>query len=130
MARGRLAFNHAIIYVRDVRASLAFYRDLLGFQPIEADGQYARLRSPRGPTTIALHGSKDPRAPARTRRVALYFETPELGPFCRRLVRHGVRFDQLPKRMPWGWTHAYLHDPDGHTVSLYWAGRKRLQPTP
>jgi hypothetical protein len=29
--------------------------------------------------------------------------------------------------MPWGWTHAYLNDPDGHEVSLYWAGVKRLR---
>jgi hypothetical protein len=29
--------------------------------------------------------------------------------------------------MPWGWKHAYLDDPDGHEVSLYWAGAKRLK---
>jgi hypothetical protein len=34
---------------------------------------------------------------------------------------------QLPKAMPWGWTHAYLNDPDGHEVSLYSAGAKRLR---
>jgi hypothetical protein len=26
-----------------------------------------------------------------------------------------------------GWKHAYLDDPDGHEVSLYWAGAKRLK---
>jgi hypothetical protein len=26
-----------------------------------------------------------------------------------------------------GWTHAYLNDPDGHEVSLYSAGQKRLK---
>jgi hypothetical protein len=26
--------------------------------------------------------------------------------------------------MPWGWRHAYLNDPDGHEISLYWAGEK------
>jgi len=35
----------------------------------------------------------------------------------------------MPKRMPWGWDHAYLDDPDGHEVSLYWAGTKRLRKT-
>jgi hypothetical protein len=29
--------------------------------------------------------------------------------------------------MPWGWEHAYLNDPDGHEVSLYWAGDKRFR---
>jgi hypothetical protein len=36
---------------------------------------------------------------------------------------------QQPKKMPWGWTHAYLNDPDGHEVSLYSAGQKRLKRT-
>jgi hypothetical protein len=31
--------------------------------------------------------------------------------------------------MPWGWKHAYVNDPDGHEVSLYWAGAKRFQKT-
>jgi hypothetical protein len=31
--------------------------------------------------------------------------------------------------MPWGWKHAYLDDPDGHEVSLYWAGAKRFKKT-
>jgi hypothetical protein len=31
--------------------------------------------------------------------------------------------------MPWGWQHAYLRDPDGHQLSLYWAGPKRFRKT-
>ena len=31
--------------------------------------------------------------------------------------------------MPWGWRHAYLNDPDGHEISLYWAGENRMQKT-
>jgi uncharacterized glyoxalase superfamily protein PhnB len=42
----------------------------------------------------------------------------------------GVKLTQPPKLMPWGWKHAYLDDPDGHEISLYWAGRKRFQKTP
>ena len=26
--------NHAVLYVRDIERSLAFYRDVLGFRPI------------------------------------------------------------------------------------------------
>ncbi len=33
--------NHAVLYVRDVRRSAAFYRDVLGFQPVAG---YAGLR--------------------------------------------------------------------------------------
>ncbi len=41
--------NHAVLYVRDVEASVAFYRDVLGFAPIEGmDGLKgaAFLRAP------------------------------------------------------------------------------------
>ena len=32
---GKLTFNHAMIYVKDVNRALGFYRDLLGFKLIE-----------------------------------------------------------------------------------------------
>ena len=32
---GKLTFNHAMIYVKDVARALGFYRDLLGFKLIE-----------------------------------------------------------------------------------------------
>src|SRR6202050_2643846 len=57
---GKLTFNHAMIYVKDVERGIVFYRDLLGFKLIE-DFQYekkpvyARLRAPGGDGTIALH---------------------------------------------------------------------------
>ncbi len=54
------AFNHAMIYTRDVSASLGFYRDLLGFELLEEfraefGAVYARLKAPQGDSTIALH---------------------------------------------------------------------------
>ena len=59
-AEGKLTFNHAMVYVKDVNRALSFYRDLLGFKLIEDfryDGVpvYARLRAPGGDGTIALH---------------------------------------------------------------------------
>src|SRR5215471_8902539 len=56
----KLTFNHAMIYVKDVERGLGFYRDLLGFKLIEDfryenKPVYARLRSPGGDGTIALH---------------------------------------------------------------------------
>ncbi len=124
-----IALNHVIVYVRDVKASLRFYRDLLGFETIESMEGYARLKGPHRSATIALHVSTDRPPPPRTRQVVLYFETRALDEVCLRLARSGVRFDQPPQRMPWGWDHAYLRDPDGHPISLYWAGRRRFAPS-
>jgi catechol 2,3-dioxygenase-like lactoylglutathione lyase family enzyme len=126
-------FNHAMIYSRDIATALRFYADKLGFKLLENfqhEGRsvYARLKSPRGSTTIALHAVA-PRDELHTGGIRLYFEVPDLERFCERLESAGVKFSQKPKQMPWGWKHAYLDDPDGHEVSLYSAGAKRLRRT-
>ncbi len=123
----RLAFNHAMIYVRDVPRALDFYAGNLGLRLIEQFPGYARLRSPAGDTTIALHEMGGEVTTTEAPGIRLYFEVKDLDAVCRRLAADGVAFKQMPKPMPWGWTHAYLNDPDGHEISLYWAGAKRLR---
>jgi len=127
---GKLTFNHAMIYVKDVARALGFYRDLLGFKLIEDfryDGTpvYARLRAPGGDGTIALHQA-GPGASLVSEGVRLYFEVRDLDDFCRKLIQKGFYITQMPRMMEWGWRHAYLNDPDGHEISLYWAGEKRM----
>ena len=126
-----LVFNHAMIYTRRLPQALEFYRDVLGFEVVESyPGAYARLKSPGGETTLALHVVETGQAmDAATEGLRLYFEVRDLEPFCRSLTKKGVKLDQMPKEMPWGWKHAFLRDPDGHEISLYWAGRARLLPT-
>ena len=126
---GKLTFNHAMIYVKDVNRALAFYRDLLGFKLIEDfryDGVpvYARLRAPGGDGTIALHQA-GPSASLVSEGVRLYFEIANLDDFCRKLIQKGFFITKMPRMMEWGWRHAYLNDPDGHEISLYWAGEMR-----
>jgi len=126
---GKLTFNHAMIYVKDVARAMGFYRDLMGFKLIEdfryeGTPVYARLRAPGGDGTIALHQA-GPGASLVSDGVRLYFEVRDLDDFCRKLMQKGFYITQLPRMMPWGWRHAYLNDPDGHEISLYWAGEMR-----
>jgi len=130
---GKLAFNQAMIYVKDVERGLVFYRDLLGFKLIEDfryenKPVYARLRAPGGDGTIALHQA-GPGDSVSSDGVRLYFEVRELDEFCRRLQLKKFYITKLPRMMPWGWRHAYLNDPDGHEISLYWAGENRMKKT-
>lgn len=129
-ARGRtpaVNFNHVLIYVRNLEASLHFYRDLLGFKEVEEiPADYARLRSAGSESTLALHVTKS-RATRRPGGVWLYFEIKKLHQLYRRLRDAGVFFSQPPQRMPWGWIQAFLEDPDGHQLCLYWAGSNRLR---
>lgn len=126
-----LDLNHAMIYSRDVARALTFYRDLLGFRLLEefrASDRvvYARLKMPAGTGTIALH-LLAPGEILATGGVRLYFETRDLEKCCKKLEAAGAKFSGPPAMMPWGWKHAYLDDPDGHEISLYWAGAKRLK---
>jgi catechol 2,3-dioxygenase-like lactoylglutathione lyase family enzyme len=129
----KLTFNHAMVYVKDVERGLGFYRDLLGFKLIEDfryenKPVYARLRAPGGEGTIALHQA-GPDDSVTSDGVRLYFEVGGLDEFCRKLQQKNFYITKLPRMMPWGWRHAYLNDPDGHEISLYWAGENRMKKT-
>lgn len=131
-ASTELSFNHAMVYCRDMAAALRFYGDLLGFhllEEMEHDGRlvYARLKAARGDGTLALHAIEPGKTLPRGGGIRLYFETTELERLCKQLLVAGLKFSQLPKLMPWGWKHAYLDDPDGNEVSLYWAGAQRFE---
>src|SRR5262249_18857444 len=132
-ADGKLTFNHAMIYVKDVERGLGFYRDLLVFKLIE-HFRYAGapgsplLRAPGCDSTIALHQA-GPGASIASDGVRLYFEIRDLDDFCHKLQKKNFYITQLPRMMPWGWRHAYLNDPDGHEISLYWAGENRMKKT-
>jgi catechol 2,3-dioxygenase-like lactoylglutathione lyase family enzyme len=120
-----------MIYTARFPQALEFYRDRLGFKVIdEYPGGYARMQSPGGRTTIALHGLEAGQGmDAAQEGLRLYFEIQGLDAFCARLVAQGVKLDKMPEDMPWGWRHAYLRDPDGHELSFYWAGAKRFRKT-
>jgi len=129
----KLTFNHAMVYAKDVQRALGFYHDLLGFKLVdefrhEGKPVYARLRAPGGDGTIALHLA-GPGTPLASDGVRLYFEIREVDDFCRKLQAKGFYITQMPRMMPWGWRHAYLNDPDGHEISLYWAGENRMKKT-
>lgn len=127
----KLSFNHAMIYLKDVGGGINFYRNWLGFKLIEDyrhEGRsvYARMQAPAGDGTIALHQA-GPGASVASDGVRLYFEIRNLDDFCQKLRKRGFVFTQQPQMMPWGWRHAYLNDPEGHEISLYWAGEQRMQ---
>jgi catechol 2,3-dioxygenase-like lactoylglutathione lyase family enzyme len=126
-APSSLTFNHAMVYSGDVEASLRFYTEALGLKPLDLMlPYYARLRSPKGNATIALH-KVEPGADLPLGGIRLYFETPQLAAAVKRVTRAGYAVKGPPKKMPWGWTHVYLDDPDGHEISLYWSAGLRTK---
>src|SRR5438128_1201789 len=96
-----LAFNHAMVYVRELAPALHFYADLLGFKVIEVFHQaYARLQSAPGQSTIALHLIEPGKTMPPGDGIRLYFETRDIEKVCKNLEAAGATFTQPPKTMP------------------------------
>src|SRR5271167_1136156 len=100
-ADGKLSFNHAMIYVKDVNRSLGFYGGLLGFKLIEdfryeGKAVYARLRAPGNDGTLALHQA-GPDDSVASNGVRLYFEVGELDDFCRKLQQKNFYITKMPQ---------------------------------
>lgn len=107
--------------VRDVEASLAFYRDVVGLEVREQTAERAVLASPGGPAFLTLE-SKGVTRPADPRATGLFHiairfpDRPSLGDALARLAAA-----ELPVGAG---DHAvsealYVSDPDGNGVELY-----------
>jgi catechol 2,3-dioxygenase-like lactoylglutathione lyase family enzyme len=116
--------NQVTLPARDVARSAEFYRRL-GFTQIVSNlPQYVRFECGDGEATFSLHQVESP-PPSET---IIYFECANLDAVYDRLRGQGVVFDQAPADQPWLWREAYLHDPDGNVLCLYYAGSNRRFP--
>jgi catechol 2,3-dioxygenase-like lactoylglutathione lyase family enzyme len=118
-----------ILAVADVERSLAFYRDLLGFE-VEAtydDPPYATLTCAGARLSLAEQGhpAEDRPgvtmvAPADPSRLAamLVLEVEDCLAAHRELSGAGVRFLAEPYSPPWGGHRCFAADPDGNLVEL------------
>ena len=122
----RVRIGHVHLKVADLARSLAFYRDVLGFEVTQRYGEGAVFLSAGGyhhhialNTWESLGG--EPPAPGTTglyHVAILYPERKELADALRRLQRAGIPLDGAADH---GVSEAlYLRDPDGNGVELYW----------
>lgn len=116
--------NQVTVAVADVARSIRFYQRL-GLQLIVQDlPDYARFCCPSGQAGFSL--SRVAQVPPS--QTLIYFECAELDQTVARLQAEGVEFSLLPTDQPWLWREAYLQDPDGNPLCLYYAGENRLNP--
>jgi catechol 2,3-dioxygenase len=118
--------------VRDVSASLAFYRDVVGLEATEGDPESATLAAPGGPAFLTLVSS-GVTEPADSRATGLFhlairFPTrASLGDVLARLVSAEVPVGAGDHAVS---EALYVDDPDGNGVELYWDRPEEQWPEP
>jgi catechol 2,3-dioxygenase-like lactoylglutathione lyase family enzyme len=125
---GVTRLNHAVLYVRDLARSVAFYRDLLGFRTVmERPGSAAFLQAPDSTNDhdIGLFAMGDGLADstAGTATVGLYHLGWEVGTLAELVELAGVmeRAGALVGATDHGTTKSlYVRDPDGLELELAW----------
>jgi catechol 2,3-dioxygenase-like lactoylglutathione lyase family enzyme len=119
----------AILAVRDVEDSIAFYRDQIGFN-VEAeydDPPYATLELAGSRLSLAEQGHPADDRPGvemtapvdRSRaEVVLVVEVDDAKAEYERLGAAGVKFLAEPYEPPWGGCRFFCVDPDGYLVEI------------
>lgn len=120
-----------LLQVFDMPASLAFYRDLLGFERVHDSGGGERcdwiwLR--RGPVDLMLNTAYEadhrPAAPDAARVVAhrdtgLFFACPDVDAAHAAFRAKGLAVEP-PAITGYGMKQLYLSDPDGYLLCFQW----------
>ena len=123
--------NHAVLYVRDVERSVAFYRDVLGLEPVHDDWKtmgaaFVRARGLRRTTTTSVCSRSATAAPGPVRgAVGLYHLAWEVDriedlveareTLLQRRARSSARATTAPR------SRSTRMDPDGNEFEVMWA---------
>jgi glyoxylase I family protein len=124
-----------LFQVYDMPASIAFYRDVLGFEVVTTstprgghfDWALLRLSGVELMLNTAYEQDARPAAPD-ARRVAahddtcLYFGCPDVDAAYAYLRARGVAAKE-PKVAHYGMKQLYLQDPDGYNLCFQWAAK-------
>lgn len=120
-----MRLNQVTVPSTDVARSVEFYKRLGLIQIVESLPRYARFVCPDDDATFSIHRVE---TVAPGEKPVVYFECDNLDQSVAELERHGIEFDSKPVDQLWLWREAYLRDPDGNLICLYFAGENRLNP--
>jgi len=109
----------------DVTRAVEFYRKLGLVLVVDSVPRYARFVCPDGDETFSIH-RVDVVAPGE--KPVVYFECDDLDATVAKLQESGISIETGPVDQSWLWREAYLRDPDGNQICLFYAGENRLNP--
>ncbi|MBI1817596.1 MAG: VOC family protein [Deltaproteobacteria bacterium] len=117
-AQSQLAIElaHPTVYVRDMQAALAFYRDGLGLRVVD-EGKWLSLLA-AGSANVALHWTGSATQRPQVGDIRLEFRADDLDRAVSALRGGGMRVEVRvdPYRRE---RYAEVHDPDGHLVRVF-----------
>jgi catechol 2,3-dioxygenase-like lactoylglutathione lyase family enzyme len=105
--------------------TVEFFRTLGLKLIVDSMPRYARLECPDGESTLSVNIADDV---AVTNNIVLYFECDDLNNKVEELKAAGLVFDEDPTDRDWLWRQAYLKDPNGNKICLFYAGENRKNP--
>jgi lactoylglutathione lyase len=113
--------GYLILYVSDLAASIAFYRDVIGLPLKFVDAGYAEFAT--RDTRFALYERRraewligGPTAPGPAAEAV--FVVDDVDEQARRLTEMGVPLLSRPTDRPWGHRTLHVGDPDGFVVEF------------
>ncbi len=125
-----MRLNQVTLPAIDVAACRDFYLEMGFVRIVDGPGNpdYVRLKAPRGDTTLSIQKQAClPDGPCPK----IYLECDSaaaLDENVHALRAQGMAFELAPADQRWLWREAWLRDPAGNRVCLYFAGENRLNP--
>lgn len=106
--------DHVYYWTRDMDASVAFYRDVVGLTLVRRDGnEWAEFEA--GPVRLALHGSDEPSARGGG---TIVFRVDDLDGTRWVLEQRGADFSEHVGEVEGFARFATFHDPDGNPLQI------------
>jgi catechol 2,3-dioxygenase-like lactoylglutathione lyase family enzyme len=102
-------------FTDDVAGMTAFYRHLLGAEPIAESHDMAIFMS--GETKIFIHQMYQPGEDDLQPENHIAFEVEDVDEKCAELQAHKLTLEVSPRDYYWG-RSAYLRDPDGNLIEI------------
>ena len=122
-----MKFRHTIIYVKDVGATLKWYKDALGFDiKFQAENEYGELQTGETLLSFASFGMAKMNLPGgyvpvdgdKPLGFELAFITDDVQAAMDKVVNAGAALISAPEEKPWGQTVAYARAPDGTVIEF------------
>jgi catechol 2,3-dioxygenase-like lactoylglutathione lyase family enzyme len=117
--------NQVTVYTDKTEESIEFYKKLGLEIIVDSAPRYVRFACPDGDATLSLHETENL---SDCSNIVLYFECEDLDATVVRLKNLGLKFEQEPTAQTWLWREAYLRDPGGNKICLFYAGENRQNP--